>query len=362
MKRFRVYDGFTEHDTVEAKKTHGMRLVKNLRQRLLNGWSPFEDRSKVIYSDDLVYHIAANKYGRMRNDVRSFNYYINEYMKELNVRPKTYSTYQSKFRIFQEFLTIEKIEGNHIEEFSYDDARKFNLYLKETRKLSPKSLNQYNILMRVFFKWLIKNKHLTESAFKGIESLRVVSKKPRLYSSGHMSTVTKWAAEFDPQLLLVMRIIFNCLIRPGELRKIMIRDVNLGSGQITVPAHVAKTGKRRVVDIPNYLVDEMKKQDITNYPDNYYLIGKNGGPTKDMVGTNNLYNRFVRMRKATGIPRDFILYAFKHTGMVELKLSGADWLEIKTQVGHQSLDQVIEYMTELMGKSSEHIRKRAPRI
>lgn len=363
MKRFRIYDGFSQYKSVKLKTKFGNGLVASLKEKLLNGWSPFEDRSTVIYSDDLVYRSVANKYGRMRDDVKSFNYYINEYMKGLHdVRPSTYATYKSKFRYFQEFLVSKKMEGNHISEFQKAQANDFNLYLKDTRSLSAKSINQYNVLMRSFFKWLIKNDNLRMCPFLGIKKLKVVTQKPRVYTSDYMRKVTDWASKNDTQFLLVIRIIYNCLIRPGELRKLRIRDVNLFSSQITVPAAVAKNGMQRVVDIPDYLCEELKRAELENYPDTYFLISFDGIPGIKMVGKNNLYNRFVRMRRETQIPRDYILYAFKHTGMVELKLSGADWLEVKTQVGHQSLDQVIEYMTELMGQSSEHIRKRAPRI
>ena len=48
--------------------------------------------------------------------------------------------------------------------------------------------------------------------------------------------------------------------------------------------------------------------------------------------------------------------------MVELKHSGADWLDIRNQAGHESLDQTIEYTMELMKEGSRHIREKAPRL
>jgi integrase len=363
MKRFRIYDGFSKHRSAAEKMQHGHDLLESLKEKLLNGWSPFEDRSKVVYADDLVYRAVANKYGRMRSDIKTFNYFINEFLKNhTGIRPSTYATYKSKFRYFQEFLTGQKLQDNSLKAFGKKEAAEFNVYLKFTRKLSAKSINQYNVLMRTFYKFLIKNGEVSSSPFDGIKTLKVETKKPRVYSSQYLHKVTGWAGQYDKQLLLVIRIIFNCLIRPGEIRKIRIRDVDLVNGKITVSSLVAKTGKQRVVDIPEYLVEEMKSIRIDQHPEHCFLIGYNGVPGLRMIGKNNLYNRFVRMRKATKIPREFILYAFKHTGMVELKRSGADWLEIKNQVGHQSLDQVIEYMTELMGESSEHIKKRGPRI
>lgn len=71
MKRFRIYDGFAELQTKKQKLQHGQGMVESLKEKLLNGWTPFEDRSKVIYSDDLVYRAVVNKYGRMRSDVKN---------------------------------------------------------------------------------------------------------------------------------------------------------------------------------------------------------------------------------------------------------------------------------------------------
>ena len=66
MKRFRIYDGFAELQTKKQKLQHGQGMVESLKEKLLNGWTPFEDRSKVIYSDDLVYKKVARTNGRLR--------------------------------------------------------------------------------------------------------------------------------------------------------------------------------------------------------------------------------------------------------------------------------------------------------
>ncbi len=363
MKRFRIYDGFSKHRSAAGKMQHGHDLLESLKEKLLSGWSPFEDRSRMVYSDDLVYKEVSNKYGRMRSNGKTFNYYINTYLKsQTGVRPSTYTTYKSKFRVFQEYLKKQNIEDNHIHEFGKQMAVEFNIYLKRERKLTAKSINQYNILMRSFYKWLLKNAHVKANPFEGIKTLRVNTKKPRIYTTPYIKIITNWAGQHDKQLLLAIRIIFNCLIRPGELRRLQIKDVNLESGQIIVPADVAKNGKHRVVDVPDYVVEELINLRFDLYPHTHYIIGHENRPGIRMLSKNNLYNRFVRMRKATGIPRDFILYAFKHTGMVELKKAGVDWLEIKNQAGHHSLDQVIQYTTELMGESSEKIKKLAQKI
>ncbi len=362
MERFRLYDGFTEKKSNRAKRNHAKRVIEELTKKLLNGWSPFEDRSKVIYSDDLVYHQIARKYGRIRSGNKTFPYYINQFIEtKADVRPASLTTYKSKFRYFLEFIKKKHWEENDIALFGEEQALEFNLYLRNERGLSNKTINEYNVLLKSFFKFLIRKSVVVNNPFIEIKRLKNENLKPRIYDPELLKKITAASRHSDLQLMVAIKIIFNCFIRPGELRGIQIKHIDIRRGKITIPAPVSKVGIQRVVDVPDYLLEDVAAH-IGKRPDHHYFIFSDRTKGLMRVSRNFLYTRFVALKKAIDLPKDYILYAFKHTGMVELKRAGADWLVIKNQAGHKSLDQTIEYTTALMGDCSSVIKKIAPRI
>jgi integrase len=363
MVRFRIYEGFADCKTKEEKTQHGMEICSKLRAKLQNGWSPFEEDQKVIYEDSLQYHDVAKKYGRMRNANRRFHFFCNKWLNEhVGIRPATYTNYKSKLRYFNFFLEERGYHENDISEFTVENAREFNMYLKKRRKLSNKSINEYNVLLKSFFKYMVEEKHLKINCFAGFKPLKTEPKKPRIFTKELMQRIAKDAAENDPQLYMVIRIIYNCFIRPNEIRQLRISDIDFSRGKIIVPARVAKDKEERNVDIPIYLLDYMLEIKLNKAPVGFYLLSEDEKPGPYMAGRNYMYRRFVALKKRLGIPKEYQLYAFKYTGMVETKLSGADWLDIRNQAGHESLDQTIEYTTALMAQGSKHIRENGPRI
>jgi len=55
MQRFRKKKGFSKCKTERQCWDNAEILQKELSQKLINGWSPYEDRQTVIWKDDLVY-------------------------------------------------------------------------------------------------------------------------------------------------------------------------------------------------------------------------------------------------------------------------------------------------------------------
>ena len=363
MKRFREYKGFSELDKA-ARYKHAESLISEIRIKLKNGWSPFTGDEKVVYTDNLEYSTSAKEYGRQRSGIKDIRYWASKFLdhKKLAVRPSTYTTYKSKFRYLENYLEKKNLAGSHPAIFVKDHADAFIDYLQSERCIGNKTINEYTTLMRSLWNYMVEQGAIRENVFSRVKRLKSKSNKPRIYNETLIKKLKKIMESMDPQMLIVIKMIFNCLIRPGELRKLKIKNIDFARGRITIPAEIAKTNKQRIVDVPDYFIQELIEKKYDKEPGNFFIIGVTGEPAARMVGRNYMYNRFRSIRKEAGLSQEYWLYAWKHTGMVELKLAGTDWLEIRNQAGHQSLDQTIEYTQELMGVSSSKIKRDGPRI
>ena len=72
MKRFREH-GFAKLKTVEERYALADRIIANLKEKMLSGWTPFDDR-KVSYEDQLIYQLYADRWGEgeERNPVNTY--------------------------------------------------------------------------------------------------------------------------------------------------------------------------------------------------------------------------------------------------------------------------------------------------
>ncbi len=106
MKRFKLYNGFASLGTPAGRYEHADKLMDEYRRKLLSGWSPFEKRDAVIYEDEIMYAPEAEIRGRRRTSMNPLRSYLSEYLADQKYRiaPKTYESYQSKTRLFCQWL------------------------------------------------------------------------------------------------------------------------------------------------------------------------------------------------------------------------------------------------------------------
>jgi hypothetical protein len=159
MERFRHYDGFTGLSP-EEKLAHAQNIMESYASKLRTGWSPFIDDTEVIYNDHVDYKTVADLYGTRRSRNRTMRVWISKYLEQLQpaVSLATFSTYQSKFRIFMFWLEKQGIDGNDLRTFDSTLIGLFFNYLINVRKLSKISIQKYAENLRALFEYILSNK------------------------------------------------------------------------------------------------------------------------------------------------------------------------------------------------------------
>lgn len=359
MKRFKYYKGINDRDTLEKRISYIYGVKTRIKKKILSGWNPFKEQEQVSYTNLLEYQGRDNC---VSGGPKTLDFYLSDYLERKNCRPATYTSYKSKFRYFKKYMKSIRKGKIFMYSITRENADGFVQYLKKERKLQNKTINDYVVLLKVFFAFLVKQGECRENVFDHIKKMKEYPRRPRIYTRDVIEKVVQVMKRDDPQMYLAVQIMFNCFIRPGELRHLKISDIDFENGSIRIPASVSKVGKQRVVVLPDHLLEQVRKLFLGVYSKEFYIIGKAGKPAENKVGRNYMYYRFVGIKEKLGMSKEYILYAWKHTGMVELKRSGADWLAVRNQAGHASLDQTIAYTTELMGDCESYIKSNAPRI
>ncbi len=363
MVRFKVYDEINSRKTSEGRKNYAQTLIEKYEQKLKNGWNPFEDDSTVIYEDNLKYTHLAKKQGRMRESNKTMNYYMSMWLDEVNknISRSTYTTYKSKFRIFNLWLDDRKMGGNDITTFTDVNAREFvdNLYKK--RNVTNNTARQYMILFHAFFTWAIDRGYLKYNPFEKIKISKVAMVPAKFFNDNLIDKLKSKISVQDPQLWLSALFQYYCFIRPGELRFLTIGDIDLHGACITVPGKISKNRKTQTIVIPEPFRKQLETLSLEMYPSHYYIVSVEGKPGIKPVSKNYLYNHFVKFRMALDLPKDYKLYSFKHTGAVKASkfISVKD---LQMQLRHHSLDQVDSYLRQMKAVESEALRNNFPSL
>lgn len=367
MERFRLYDGFGTLYTKKDRYAHAEKQIRDYTQRLQNGWSPFQDdRKGAIYDDNLKYSAATRVYGKMRSDNKTFNYYSNLFLPEVKgMADKTYKNYVSKFRTFDAWLQKNGMDGNDIRAISPEVVQGFFQYLINDLKLARITTAKYQHMLDRMFTWCVKNKHIKESPVRDLpENTRLNDQAPRPVHEADIDKLVKEIREKDPQLWLTVQLEYYCFLRPGlEIRLAQIGWFDLARGVINIPADVVKTDRQKTVIIPDVFREElMNEWKLHLYPSRYYLIGPNGLPGLRPVGENNLRNRFNVIRDRMGLPKQYKLYSWKHTGNARAADAGIPAYHRQLQNGHASMRSTEEYLRNKIGFESPELRKNFPKL
>lgn len=367
MQVFRKYDGFTALHTPEERHDHARKLIKKWRTKLLNGYNPFFEQDKVKYASAIKYDVAGRSGGFQVETTRNFEYYSSVYLDHvkntLKRRGGTYTTYKSKLRIFGQYLKKKRIDKVAIRFYNLDTIKEFNKYLIEERSLHGKALNDYNEMLKRFFKYLIEEQHhISENPVTGI---RRYDEKPvhhKAYNSAYLTILKNTIEKEDPWLWLMLRMIFNCFLRPKELRFLQMKHINWTDGTIHITSDIAKNKKEGIVTIPDYLFRMLIEKGWQHYPADYYFMTLKKHPAPEKVSKNYLYNKLKGYLKRLNIPDGYVLYSFKHTGVQQLAKRNVPLMFIKGQLRHSSYDQMLPYIDELLSQSNDEIRFNSPEI
>jgi len=375
MQRFRKKKGFSKCKTERQCWDNAEILQKELSQKLINGWSPYEDRQTVIWKDDLVYQ---NEYKEkpIYNTKKTVAYFSTKFLEtKENTAPSSYKTFMSKLRTLREWLKENKLDLKDVSLITRDHSKQFMKDINKKKKKAGKTNNEYIRLFTEFWDFIKKERKGNENIWDDMPKY-ANDTKPFIPLRKNILEILKKEMEKPvvakhknqyanprPQLWLAGQFMYYCFIRPGELRHMKIRNMNLFEGKIILFSEYTKSKKTRVVDIPDEFAETLiTKYKLHNYPESHYVFTIQGEPGEEQVGANYFNKAFARIRNNLGLPKEYKFYGFKHTGAVQALKTGANIKDIQHQMGHSSVEITDEYLKSMVGYESEFFRKSMPKI
>jgi integrase len=153
------------------------------------------------------------------------------------------------------------------------------------------------------------------------------------------------AAESDNVMRAAIIVSISCGVRQGELLKLQWRDVDLTDATLIV--HESKNGEKRTVYLPPSALAALKElKDAPLVNSKAVFVIANGAP----LPKGRLVTRWNAIRTAAKL-NDFRWHDLRHSCASYLAQSGANLLEIGSQLGHKSPSVTLRYAHLLQGKA-----------
>jgi len=343
-KKLKLTKLVSRYKSKKDARLHANKIVMALNIRLSTGWNPFftDDDARLYTSVDVV-----------------CEKFLQEKGKEL--REDAMRSYTSLTTILSQWLKTTK----NIDYFSMINritAVKFMDYVYSERNVSARTYNNYVKFGRCLFNWAKEKCYTKENPFDHIKIKPKEKKKRTIIPQDTRVLLTNYllSSPEGKKYLTALKLVYGALLRPAEIRKIKIENVNLKNKTITVPSSVSKNKKQRIISLTDDVAASLESLNISSYPASYFLIGQELNPDSKPLSKSYLGKNWVKIRTKLNLPKEMQLYSLRDSCMFEMRKAGIDDLSVMQHADHHSLEMTKLYSDHEDPNLAKIIREKAP--
>ena len=269
-----------------------------------------------------------------------------------NVLGKTsYSGFQGRINRFLDWLDEN---GNSADEISKLTKKTFINYLNFVLKnTSASNRNNTRTDLSSLIQTLVDNELMKENHIKSINVLKATPERNKTYTNTQETDILKYVEENDPILLLFIQFITYNFLRPVEVCRLKVGDLDLVGKKLFVRA---KNKAVKVKIIPQKIIDLLP--DLSKMNPNHFLFTPTQiGADWDAEENNrrdSFSKRFKVVKDHFELNEDYGLYSFRHTSITNLYKELSKTLtpfETKSKLmqitGHQTMEALEKYLREI---------------
>ena len=303
---------------------------KALKENIIGGWSPYNDNqdnfelneSKEIHSIKDALDLAYDH-------------------SKLTVAKVTSSSYRTTKNQFIEFIGA-KNSIKDINELNKSAVLKFlNHKLKET---SARTRNNSKASLSALFSIMENQLDIIDRNFiKDISNEKTKAKTDRTFTKKELKEIVDWLRENDAYLLLYIRFVAYSFLRPVEVNRLKVKDINLEESLLYFQA---KNKPLKVKRIPSIFIEDIKAMNLHLYNKEFYLFTPKNEPSEWVSDDNSKRDAFSKRFKVVkdkfNLGAKYGLYSFRHSFITNL------FRTLRT-TENKSYSEAIEFLQPITG-------------
>ena len=256
---------------------------------------------------------------------------MKEDMNMRNFSKYTYDSYLGKTRDIMRYYGEKQLE-----EVTTEELREFLLkYLKEERKLSDRSINYYNSVIRFIYEVAL-DKLLNKKQLPMRKQKKTVYK---VLTKEELSAFFNVCDNF--KFKTIFMLVYGSGLRIGEVANLRVEDIDSKNMRIFVRA--GKGNKERYTILPKQSLDMLRE-----YWRKYRQHKRRGriflSESGKAITVGVIREHFRKYRKKAKINEKATLHTLRHNFATDLIERGVTLIQVKELMGHSNIRSTMEYI------------------
>ncbi len=317
-------------------------LQRNLGLLLENGFNPYEDNTtnkerflgkkpEVAESIDTVTTQPTTTGNNMQQptttcnnkqqQVEKFEMSISEAfkfgldIKKRELNSNSYHGYSSHINRFEKWLTEKELYNKGISTITKTLVMEYLNSLLQVS--STRNRNNYRSSISSLFTTLEDNELIKDNFVKKIKNLKTTPERNKTYTPKMQKDIYDYMQEKDPLLLLFVQFVSYNLLRPIEVCRLRIEDIDIKDKKLYVKA---KNKAVKIKIIPDHLLIEIP--DLSEMDKKLFLFTpeKIGGQwqANETNRRDHFSKRFKEVKEHFKLGVNYGMYSFRHTFITKL--------------------------------------------
>jgi integrase len=285
-------------------------------------------------------------------------------LKKKTLAETTYSRYKSKIEQFKSWLYNNGLTASS--NVNLVTKRVVIGYLNYVlEKSSSRNRNNARSDINSMFQLLEDNEIINDNFISRINVLKSIPKRNKTYTDKQVENLFKTMKHENPTLFLFVKFICYNFLRPIEICRLRIKDIDLEGATLSVKA---KSKANQTMRIPNVLLKDL--QFIKQCNTNAFLFAEmelgSDWDAKDESKRDYYTKQFKIIKDSFDLDVNYGLYSFRHTFITKAYRNLRKTLtpfeaksKLMTMTRHSSMDALEKYLrtidAELPQDYSEHL-------
>ena len=242
----------------------------------------------------------------------------------------------TKDSYYRKAKEITEYFGKPMKQVTTKELREFLMkYLREERKVSERSVNYYNSVIRFIYD-VVLDKPINQ---KQIPMYKKKRRLPKILSDKELDVFFNACDNYMYKTIFMM--IYGSGLRISEATNLRVEDIDSENMRLFV--RNGKGERERYTVLPKTSLEMLRicyKMYQPNHPEGYMFLNREGNPLK----VERLRVFFRRYRRKAGISEDFIVHSLRHAFATRLVEEGIPLVQVKELLGHSCIRSTMTYV------------------
>lgn len=254
----------------------------------------------------------------------------------------------------KDYLTKRGLMNNRISAITSIHLKEFLDNKAFERNWNKVSYNTYRVDIGTFFNYLVSLTVIKTNPVLKIpkKSIKHDSSRFKVFEAEELKMVAELLSKdkYFIGLHIASKILFKYNIRPIELTRIQVQDIDWQKQILTLAPNKTKNGNEARFMLDNEVI-ELLKVFVEDVPQHYYIFCQRNKPSPTQTFADYFGQRWRAFRKKYSLPSHLKFYALKHTSNYYDLQNGASFEEIRQRNRHSNLQVTTLYIKERLFKN-----------